>query len=167
MKALPKKEQGFILILSMLLLLAITILVLNSVRATTMNEKMSGGYMDRSRAVNRAESALAEGQRLLVSTTSIAETCRNGCAVNTQKQVSPSSTSITLPSTWSNTQDGNAFLDSTTKARVSVALLPDTDLPNSLVGKCKPYSIMAKGEGSDSRTTTVLQMVAFVCDIDA
>ena len=166
MNALRSNEKGFILILSMLMLLIITVLVINSVRASTMNEKMSGGYMDRSRAQNLAELALAEGQRSLISSPENAEICRSGCQVTALDTVTEVSvdTAVDLPSAW--TAD-KAITSSNAKAEFVVALLKDdTALPKSRQGKCKAYSIMGQGQGDDARTLVVLQVVAFVCDLD-
>lgn len=164
MKALRNDEKGFILVLAMLLLLIITVLVLNSVRATTMNEKMAGGYMDRSRAQNRAELAITEAQNLLVRDATVAARCRDGCAVQSLTTVTAAATGVALPSAWT---DSGAIVSSDSKAKLLVALLQDTALPAGKTGKCKPYSIMGRGEGNDTRTTVVLQVVAFVCDLDA
>lgn len=167
MNASRNNQQGFILIISMLMLLIVTILVINSVRATTMNEKMSGAYMDRARAQNRAELAIAEGQGLLVSSSANAEICRDpGCAAvaGSPPSVTSHPATTALPGAWSDT---GAVTSSDAKAKFLVTLLPDTNLPSAKNGKCKPYSIMGRGEGNDPRTTVVLQVVAFVCDLDA
>ena len=57
------KERGFVLIISMLVLLVLTILVVNSVRNSVLGEKMAGNYMDRNRAMQAAEQALRQGKR--------------------------------------------------------------------------------------------------------
>lgn len=166
MNALQHKEKGFILILSLLMLLIITILVINSVRASTMNEKMSGGYMDRSRALNLAELALAEGQRSLVSSPENAEICRAGCQVTALDTVAeaPADTAVDLPSAWTAT---GAVSSSNANAEFVVALLKDdAALPPTQRGKCTAYSVIGRGQGDDARTRVVLQVIAFVCDLD-
>ncbi|MEI7430438.1 MAG: PilX N-terminal domain-containing pilus assembly protein [Betaproteobacteria bacterium] len=168
MKVLRSNEQGFILMLSVIMLLIITILVLNSVRTSTMNEKMSGGYMDRSLAQNLAELAIAEGQESLVSSEDNADKCRSGCSVTGLTAVTANATAADLPSNWPSNDAGAINSSNGVKAKFVVTLLADTAIPSgNKQSKCKPYSIMGRGEGNDSRTVVVLQVVAFVCDLDA
>ena len=159
------KESGFILIISMLMLLVVTVLVVNSTRATIMSEKMAGGYMDRSRAMIRAEKAIAEVQRVLVSGSN-GDVCRTGCRivnVGSATVATAVSASATLPSAW----NSGAAIDTTdAKAKINVAWLASSFLPSARASSCTPYSIISRGEGEDSRTSVVLQVVSFVCDVE-
>lgn len=60
-------QRGFALIVSMIILLVMTVLVVNAVRHTSLNEKMSGNYMDRTRAFQAAEQGLRQGEAALAN----------------------------------------------------------------------------------------------------
>lgn len=155
------KQQGFILIISLILLVAVTILVVNGMRSTTMNEKMSGNYMDRNRAYQAAEQALRQGSALLQANS---DSCLDGCTNSNVNGVGAVVT--TMPSTWSDTNSKDLVLATgqLTSAKFLINQLPDALRP---VGKesCKAYSIMGRGQGIDSRSVVMLQTTAFVCPL--
>lgn len=159
---LPKSEKGFALVVSMLILLVLTILVVNSVRNTALNEKMAGNYMDRTNALQAAEQALRQGEALLATN---GDTCVSGCSV-TGGSVAASTADGTPPDVWSDTGATTATITSAqrTSGKYQVKLLTDASLPSGKSG-CKAYSIMGRGQGLDSRSVVVLQTIAFVCSI--
>lgn len=168
MKSKHLKEAGFALIVSMIVLAVLSILVVNAVRTTALSEKMSGGYMDRTRAQQAAEQALRLGEAvLLANAKAVAETdlCITGCAIPATGTPTVSTTTTEMASiSW---VDADARSDSDApNSKFIVKLLPDSALPPAKVTEgCKPYSIMGKGFGLDSRTAVVLQTVAFLCPI--
>ena len=164
------RQKGFALIISMLILLVLTILVINAVRNTSLNEKMAGNYMDRTRAQQAAEQVLRQGVAALTHENCSAST---GCTLTslTAPPTSPGPVAVTvMPSAWSaaGAMDMVRYYSSSaeqpTSAQLSVALLADTFLPAGKAG-CKAYSLMGRGVGLDSRSVVVLQTVAYVCDI--
>jgi len=163
------RQNGFVLIVAMIILAVMSILVINSVRNTTLGEKMAGSYMDRTLAQQAAEQALRQGEAVLVSNGKL---CLAGCAVSSSGTVTSSSAAATtLPTAWP-TGDAGAVTATTATGQVSSAKyligLLNTSFapasPNPLY-KCKPYSIMGKGVGINSNSIVILQTVAFVCSV--
>lgn len=157
------REQGFALIFSMLTLLLLTIIVVNSVRTTTMNEQMAGSYMDRNRAYQAAELALRQGEALLSTN---ADTCLTGCIVDNAGVVKGGSDAPnTLPDSFAGNKEMTASNGGTTSSYM-IRQLSNEHLPEEKRNSgCKAYSIMGKGIGIDTRTAVVLQTVAFMCPI--
>lgn len=158
---MKKKQDGFILIVSLILLVTVTILVVNGMRNTVINEKMAGNYMDRNRAYQAAEQALRQAVALLQSN---ADSCVDGCTNSNVTGVGPLVNA--MPSVWSDTNSHNLTLGSgqLTSAKFLINQLPDSMRPS---GKetCKAYSVMGRGQGIDSRSVVMLQTTAFVCPL--
>lgn len=168
-----KNERGFVLVTSMLILLVLTILVVNAVRNTTLNEKMAGNYMDRTNALLAAEQALRQGEALLVAN---GDLCLSGCAVTNGAVAASTTTLNAVPTAWVDTNAATAATASgqKTSGKYQVSRLADTFVPSASTGctgttycrdGCRAYSIMGRGQGFDSRSVVVLQTVAFVCSI--
>ncbi|WP_203467881.1 PilX N-terminal domain-containing pilus assembly protein [Dechloromonas sp. TW-R-39-2] len=160
------REQGFALIFSMLTLLLLTIIVVNSVRTTTMNEQMAGSYMDRNRAYQAAELALRQGEALL---STHADLCLTGClVVSTGTPTANTNGAVDLPPSFTASDAGTKVsITATTGGTDSsfkIRQLSDAHVPSGKSG-CKAYSIMGEGKGIDTRTAVVLQTVAFMCPI--
>lgn len=161
-------QRGFALIVSMIVLLVMTVLVINAVRNTSLNEKMSGNYMDRTRAFQAAEQGLRQGEAALAS-----DICSgsSGCQVTSLAPptvVNATGTPATaIPSSWSDTGALTIVpytVEQHTSGKLNVTLLADSFVPTSKTG-CKAYSLMSKGVGLDSRAEVVLQTTAFVCSL--
>lgn len=160
---IPRAEKGFALVVSMLILLVLTILVVNSVRNTALNEKMAGNYMDRTNALQAAEQALRQGEAILAKN---GDTCVSGCSVSAGT-VDPSTVEVaSQPAEWSDVgaTSATAASNQKTSGKYQIKLLTDASLPSGKAG-CKAYSIMGRGQGLDSRSVVVLQTIAFVCSI--
>lgn len=170
MKSIYTKEAGFALIVSMIVLAVLSILVVNAVRTTALSENMSGSYMDRARAQQGAEQALRQGENLLLEN---GETCIAGCVVPVTGTPTSSTTSTAMSAiSWVESDARSVPDDSSLPApkppppKYIAKLLPDEALPSAKATEgCKPYSILGKGFGLDSRTAVVLQTVAFICPI--
>lgn len=172
-------EKGIALIISMIILAVMTILVVNSVRNSTLGEKMSGGYMDRGHAQLAAEQALRQGEALLLANAAV---CVSGCQVAAGAgAVTPSTATRTLAqatadnSAWDAAHAVTVTLQPGNTVLFRVQLLPsagpDSVLPmppGALVSPkdgCAPYSIVGRGVGLDARTAVVLQTIAYVCPV--
>ena len=59
------KQQGVALVVSLLLLLAITLLAVSNMKRTTVQEQMTGNLHDRQLALQQAEAALLAAERIL------------------------------------------------------------------------------------------------------
>lgn len=168
MRTMAVRQNGFALIIVMIILAVMSILVVNSVRNATLGEKMAGSYMDRTRAQQAAEQALRQGEAILIANGKL---CLAGCAVSSTAVVTSSTAAATvLPAAWPG--DAGAVTATTATGQVSsakyvVSLLGSAFVPASpsVLNKCKPYSIMGKGVGADTSSIVVLQTVAFVCSV--
>lgn len=60
---LPLKQQGIVLIVSLMLLVVITLLGISGMRSTTLDERMAGNMRDLQLAFYAAESALREAEQ--------------------------------------------------------------------------------------------------------
>ena len=59
---LPGREQGAVLIVSLVMLLIVTLIAVSSMQGTVMEEKMAGNTRDRNLAFQTAESSLREAE---------------------------------------------------------------------------------------------------------
>jgi type IV pilus assembly protein PilX len=161
---LKQKQQGFVLIVSLILLAVVTILVVSGMGVTTMSERMSGNHMDRNRAQAAAEQALSQGLALLQAN---GEVCLTGCDETNTSGTAASSTLTTAPTAWSDT---NAKAVTRTGDQKTTASFLITWLNNAffITGKtdCQAYSVMGKGTGLNAQSVVVLQMIAYVCPTD-
>jgi type IV pilus assembly protein PilX len=181
MTSRKKNQEGFALVL----LAVVSLLAVNGMGVTTMNERMAGNHMDRGRAYAAAERALTQAQDFLRAN---ADTCLAAGCVGS---VSPSITGTTvlqgtgaahpgtvLPgnSQWERGVDAAVYVknraDETPPApgEVSSRYLinwlsdPAFNAPGRV--DCKSYSVMGRGVGKDTNTEVLLQTVAHVCPAD-
>lgn len=61
----PRRQQGAILVVSLVLLLVMTVLALSASQMTRMNERMAANSRDRDLALQSAEAGLRNGERLI------------------------------------------------------------------------------------------------------
>ena len=61
-----RKQRGAVLVVALIFLVVMTMLILASVRNTTMQERMASNLYDRSLAFQAAEAALREGERFVL-----------------------------------------------------------------------------------------------------
>lgn len=159
-----RNEKGFVLIVALVLLTAMTIIVVGALKGTTLNERMAGSYMDRNRAYQGAEMALRQAEAKLQEN---ADVCVDGCtSANNINGVGNSSN--VLITSWTDTN--YAYIVPPTgqvlNGKYAINLLPDSFLPTSKdASSCSAYSILGRGTGIADNTVVVLQTIAFVCSI--
>jgi len=68
---LPNKQQGLALVVSLIMLLIMTLLAVNSMQTTILEEKMAGNYKDRNMAFQSAEAGLRAGEDYLRDTAAL------------------------------------------------------------------------------------------------
>ncbi|MCL6264289.1 PilX N-terminal domain-containing pilus assembly protein [Craterilacuibacter sp. RT1T] len=151
------RQSGYVLIVTLILLLAVTILVLNASRSSTMGERMAGNQMDRVRAKQLAELSVRQGLQFLQANS---ETCLDGCRT------------LSGPGPWVGgalpvaadfiIANSEASAGSNNRGRYLVRQLPVAFRPADKAA-CMPYSVMGRGEGQDRRTVVLIQAVSFVC----
>lgn len=158
-----KHEKGFVLIVAMLLLAAISIVALGGMANTTLGERMAGSYSDRNRAQLAAEQALTQGLAFLRanSVTCLESACDNSNLAGAGAQ----HILATVPSAWTSTNSSAITLASGQGTNASYLI---NYLNNAAFAKtdCKPYSIMGRGVGLNAASVVVLQTIAYICPTD-
>lgn len=158
-----QKQKGFVLIVCLLMLAAISIIALGGMASTTVGERIAGSYTDRSRAYLAAEQALTQGMAFLRanSVTCLENICDNTNLVGAAAQHA----SATLPSAWSNANSVSITLAANqgTSASYLINYLGDATYAKI---NCRPYSIMGRGVGLNSASAVILQTVAYICPTD-
>ena len=185
MTSRKKNQEGFVLVVALVLLAIVSLLAVNGMGVTTMNERMAGNHMDRGRAYAAAERALTQAQDFLRANASACLAA--GCVGS----VSPDTTGTTvLQGTGAAHSDtvlpGNSEWERDVDAAVYVKNRADEPAPGAgevfsryLINwlsnpvfnapgrvDCKSYSVMGRGVGKDTNTEVLLQTVAHVCPAD-
>jgi type IV pilus assembly protein PilX len=68
---LANKQQGLALVISLIMLLLMTLLAVNSMQTTVLEEKMAGNYKNRNMAFQSAEAGLRAGEDYLRDTAAL------------------------------------------------------------------------------------------------
>lgn len=76
------KQQGAVLIVSLVMLLIMTLIGLSSMQNTTLEEKMAGNYRDKNLSFQAAEMTLREGEGWLTDLTTEPELSTDSCSSN-------------------------------------------------------------------------------------
>ncbi len=167
-----KKQEGFVLIIALILLVVISLLVVNGMGLTSMGERMSGNQMDRTRAQMAAEQALTQGVAVLQVN---GDLCLDpGCTDTnlTGKGVTAPSAataaSAAASAMWSDTGAVDVTIATAqgTSAKYSITLQSDsaTFTPaGSTKELCKAYTVAGRGVGLSPKSVVVLQTIAYVC----
>lgn len=184
-----KNQEGFVLIVALVLLAVVSLLAVNGMGVTTMNERMAGNHMDRGRAYAAAERALTQAQDFL--RTNANQCLAAGCVGNDLSAsgtaiagttiltgTGRASTDAVLPDTWpDNPEPGIVAVtngvdmppivpgeDASSQYLINWLNNPVFNLPGR--ADCKSYSVMGRGVGIDTNTTVLLQTVAHICPAD-
>ena len=129
-------QQGAALIVSLLLLLVLTIIGVNSMQATSLEEKMAHATLDRNIALQSAESAARAAEALINGFPSLNAGLPGINGLYRQFHNEPD---FTIPTTWSN------------PANHAIAITPDGSA-NSL------YFIQEIGQIQSANNSTVLNI---------
>lgn len=179
------REQGFVLFISAMFLIVITLVVIFAVRASTMHEHLSGNMRNHSQSFQAAEYALVQAQLLLTGDVTVpASGCSKGvCAAATAL------TTLNTPSGWTtltgtcqvtdtacNVGTNNMYGSTvgvhgttvigsipglgTLSSQPRFALQPVTSIPSS---SCSYYRIMAIGYGGNSNSASVITSLVKAC----
>lgn len=167
----PSRQQGAVLVISMVILLMMTLIGLSSMQNTTLEEKMAGNYRDQNLSFQAAESTLREGEGWIANLTKEPELSADGCTSNCD--VWDSDTLLAALSS-SSYLDNTLWSDSRAKTATStipeVAASPEyflefeKDKRDRLnIGQQQDstvrvyYGVVAQGIGGSASTRTVLQ----------
>ena len=100
-----KKQQGAVLVVSLLLLLVMTVLALGASQTTRLQERMSAGMRDRDLAFESSEAGLRNGERIIDSMVVAPSPCTSGRCQVYDRSVLPASMAFQTPTWW----DDNAW----------------------------------------------------------
>lgn len=165
---LPRRQQGVVLVVSLVLLLVMLILGLASTRLVVGEERMAGQNLDRALAFQAAEAALREVETRVES---IKPEPTGGCSdfslgadtVHACHAPNPADTPRWQDSTTVWTQaspvgKGTLVINPTYLAEHLGSAFP-CDSPPSAPATCKRYRITAKVGGTDGRAAVMVQSV--------
>ncbi|MCP9759134.1 hypothetical protein EGI20_07385 [Aquitalea sp. S1-19] len=156
MTYVQSRQRGYVLVVTLIILLAVTVLVLNASRSSIMGERMAGNQMDRASAKQLAELAVRQGQRFLQAN---AEICLTGC--RTANGPNAVWNGVALPSN-ADFIVANSEPSTDARGRYLIRQLPNNFRPADKTD-CIAYSVMGRGVGRDIRTTVLIQTITFVC----
>ncbi|AMO55710.1 PilX N-terminal domain-containing pilus assembly protein [Endozoicomonas montiporae] len=98
------KEQGSVLLVSLVLLLILTIAGLASIRVTSLEEKMTGNYRNEQLAFHSAEVGVLEAESFVAGTllnvSDFTSTCNNGLCFDGVNHSDPGTCSANVSSPW-------------------------------------------------------------------
>lgn len=182
-KALPRSQQGFVLIVALVLLLVLTLLGLAASQSTSLEERMAGNERNQNLAFQAAEAGLRAGQYCLThnlpacTTYSNANTGGNGAYL-----FNPANT-VTLwtqPGFWTTTGNylqydtiaGQSMQQVAAQPKFIIEKLPAVPSPGGGLGASgygagtpliQRWRITSLGTGGDSSSTVMLQEIYQCC----
>jgi type IV pilus assembly protein PilX len=177
-----KYQKGFVLIVSLIMLVAVTLFVMAGMRSSTVSERMAGSHMDRGRAKMAAEQALVQGLAALKTGGTIC--VEDGCTTANLATTGAAVTTTVMPSVWSDTNavevpilhttvvedPSDTSRNKVTHGKFLINWLNNsaftTSTPSTGKETCKAYSIMGRGVGLASTSVVVLQTIAYACPTD-
>lgn len=157
------RQRGMALVMSLVLLLAMTLLVLAAAQSTVLQERMAGGLQDQLRAFEAAESALREAEDLLSGP--VAPTFNNASGLylydaaqrpDWRRQNAPPSSAGAIE--YSGDIDGVLI-----RPQYFLEEMPPMQMPGSSLEAGVPdmelqlYSITVRGFGASPQTQVVLE----------
>jgi type IV pilus assembly protein PilX len=170
----PSKQHGFVLITSIVFLIAITITVIYAVRGATLREHSAGNNRARSQAFEMAQLALHRAQARLTEEIIFPESgCSNGlCNKGTDNSVllnsnnwSSGNTTCAIDSTTCNlVKGGNTQLTQTITGVASQPRWAIRDLPDNIKDDCTFYEVWAQGTGADPNSSVLLKSIVKACE---
>jgi type IV pilus assembly protein PilX len=159
------RQDGFVLIVAMILMVVMGIFAMGSMRSAAVGEKIAGGYRERNQAFMAAEQALARGQALLRDN---AVTCLESVCDNTNLAGAAASyNGNSLPGTWPQDNTYTTTMTVNNEQKTTGRFMINA-LTNAAFAKvnCAPYSVMGRGVGINANDTVLLQTVVYICPAD-
>lgn len=169
------KQQGSVLILSLMILLVLTIIGVSSMSSSSLQEKMSGNFRDRELAFQAAEAALADGERFartnIVTVGAFSDTGNNG--LYTTYNGPTSNNAFNLTTWWTGTKSkvfsGTPIDEVRTQPRFTIEYREEIGASDgtSIVvenhgetqggGTITSFKVTARGTGQSNKTQVILQ----------
>lgn len=168
------KQHGFVLITSIVFLIAITITVIYAVRSATLREHSAGNNRARSQAFEMAQLGLRRAQARLTEEIIFPDSgCSNGlCNKSTDTSVllnsnnwnSGSMTCAIDSSTCNLVKGGNSQPTQTINGVASQPRWAIRDMANNVEGDCTFYEVWAQGTGADPNSSVLLKSIVKACE---
>jgi type IV pilus assembly protein PilX len=168
------KENGFVLITSIIFLIAITIAVVYAVKSATVREHSAGNNRARTQAFEMAQLAMLRAQAQLTEDVIFpASGCDKGLCNS-----STADSTLLDNSTWTtgtatceiNNTSCNVLLGANkvkTMSMSGVAAQPRwaiRDLANNVDGDCTFYEVWGKGTGAEANSSVLLHSIVKACE---
>lgn len=163
----PRPQQGAVLVIALIMLLAMTLIGVTGLSSTTMQERMAGNLREVNLAFQAAEAALREGENDLTAATLPAFDGTDGLY---QPAAAGSTAHWDVSSTWTGTASrvysGDLDTDDVTLAaapRYIIEELPAVPAPGGSLSSDTPapetgmYRITARAFGRSDTTIVMLQ----------
>jgi type IV pilus assembly protein PilX len=167
-----KKQQGSVLILSLIILLVLTMLGVSSMSSSSLQEKMAGNFRDREVAFQAAEAALAYGENWAENTinTESAFDGNNGLYATF---TGPKTTNAFNTATWWTGTKSREMATSIEEVRTAprftveyrdelgveegTAIVMENHGEDQGGGKITSFKVTARGTGQSDKTQVILQ----------
>lgn len=177
MRNVARSEQGFVLPISLIFLVVMTLLAITAIRKATMDEKVGGNLRAQEAAFQAAEKALRFCERTIVLATGDREMCkqRAGATIPVQspdtvtlESVNAQDIKSTFPEKWkykSNWVGGSKIATALSGADVQTGVV---EQPSCMIERWPligredryyPYVITARGVGTTDTAVVYLQEV--------
>lgn len=170
--SIVKKQNGAVLLVSIIMLIAITMMGLVGMKSSILQEKLVAGSMDQNIAFQAAESALRDAERYINASLNTASDFNTAC---TNGLCFPSTTTTSVWAAITDWKTSNipikfgtktgqpSFPEVNEQPRFIIELLPDLPAPTGETSKYgeasggTAYRITAMGWGKRSTTPIMLQ----------
>ena len=159
------KQQGAVLVMSLIILLLMTIIGVSSMKTTTLEERMAGNMRDQNLSFQSAEAALIEGEAYLDTVVIVVTDGSAGLHDTGQApDVFDSDTwsnnvkSVPVVTTFNDDQNGRYFIEKLgpiTKSEGKV-ISYDPSGSNSTDSDITGYKVVAIGEGPSGTAQSIL-----------
>lgn len=167
----PRKQQGVVLVVALILLLILTLLGLASVQSTSLQEKMAGNQRQQQLAFEAAEAALRQGELSLAGLATLPpfDGSTLGYYANSTDSSGNTLAAGTDWSTWNWTKaipySGNLSIGGGSSSKASyyieqykyVAAAGQTLDASAPIPGAQLYAITARGRSPDLKSTVILQ----------
>jgi type IV pilus assembly protein PilX len=161
-ESVARRQQGAVLVISLIILLVLTVLGIAAMQSTTMEEKMAGNARNRDLAFQSAEAALREGEAYIENLTTTTGFSGAG-GLYSEADLAPDWTSSSVW-TGARTYSSGVIQGVAQQPKYYIKILavvsaPRTSkvLPPNVGGTVTIFRITAKGWGSTTNSQVVLQ----------
>ncbi|WP_047392615.1 MULTISPECIES: PilX N-terminal domain-containing pilus assembly protein [Chitinibacter] len=168
-------QHGFVLITSIVFLVAITITVVYAVRSATLREHSAGNNRARAQAFEMAQLAMRRAQAQLTEEVIFpASGCSNGLCnkedatktylLNSTNWGSGTGTCAIDNTSCNKIKGGNTAITQTVAGVAAQPRWAIRDMNNNVQGDCTYYEVWAQGTGADANSSVLLKSIVKACE---